>query len=38
MFVIWGAQFFLRYQGIGFISDSFENRVTDLQIAFGLPV
>ena len=31
MFVVWDAQSLLRSQGIGFVGDSSENRVTYLQ-------
>ena len=37
MFVVWSAQFLLCSQGIGFIGDSSENRVTDLQISYWFP-
>ena len=37
MLVVWSAQFLLCSQGIGFIGDSSENRVTDLQISYWFP-
>ena len=37
MFVVWDAQSLLRSHGVGFVGDSSENRVTDLQISYWFP-